>query len=253
MSHDSAFRNDPTPPDPAAPTGKPARSPRRGSPLVTFVAVLALLLSGAAAVLAWRAGNLAADAVEAAENAGNAPAVPAEPTATTPPPTTAPSAEPLPTDPADPTGTGDPTLDPQTQYTEAYVEKAMKVPAACNNAVNVDFDEPQVQVDSGIAELYFEDPCGNDPPYFALRPGVRAAKAESEAVQPVACADLLAISPLAYQGREPVRQGNIYCLTSSRNDARTAGIPWRMLVMSVTAVGQDGTIALRASAWNIPS
>ena len=50
----------------------------------------------------------------------------------------------------------------------------------------------------------------------------------------------------------PVRQGTVVCLQTSFSYARSHGDPWRIVLVEVTGVGNDGTVTVQASAWNIP-
>ncbi|WP_045741201.1 hypothetical protein [Actinoplanes rectilineatus] len=248
MSDEQA--TDPIQPPPDAPKKS---KPRRRFPFAAAVALLALLLSGAAVVLSWRAHSLAssaADRIEALETGVGAQ--PATPTPDVPAPE-----EPPVSIPAEPTATVSattPVLRREAQYTGQYIEKALKIPPAarCGDAIFVDLDEPLVQVASAVAEVRFSVDCGGTVPLMGLEGGVTGSVASSEAVEPGGCVDLINYSPLAAGASQPIRQGQVYCVTTSRTAAYAAGITWKMLIVAVTGVAEDETVALRVSAWNIP-
>ncbi|MFC7528785.1 hypothetical protein [Actinoplanes sp. GCM10030250] len=216
----------------------------------------ALVLSLVAVLLSWRAYSVATDAADKADSLRAAPVATA--TATAVPPGPAP--EPALSTATDPTGAPDPTttdpeaiptLGPQTQYAVRYTGTDLKIPASCGNYVNLDLDKPQVQVDAQVAELRFYDSC-NATPYFELESGIKGSGGHKETLKVEECGPSIDRGPLANDGRQPVKTGDVYCVRTSRGKAQTAGDTWKMAIVTVTGVAQDRTISLRVSAWDIP-
>lgn len=221
-----------------------------------FVAVLALLAALLSVVLSWRAAGKAGDAVAKIDKlvaAGQAAPV-------APPPSPADTAA-APTGPVDqptdaptdqPTGSV-PTLNAQTPYKISYTDQEMTIPAGCNTAIYVDLDEPRVQVEYPVSELTYSTGCGaGSVGKLQFRDGVDASSVQSAAVTPVDCAEDIRKSPLSNTADQPVRQRQVYCVKTSSNVAAAAGVPWKMVVLSVTSVSQNGAVSLKASAWDIP-
>ena len=65
------------------------------------------------------------------------------------------------------------------------------------------------------------------------------------------CADLIRTRPLA-AGAQPIRTGQVYCINTSLDAALSQAITWKIVVLTVTAMAQDGTATFRVTAWNIP-
>ncbi|GAA0795109.1 hypothetical protein [Spirilliplanes yamanashiensis] len=218
--------------------------------------MLALLLAAGSAVLSWRAADRAGDAVARLDALAAATAAPPPaPTEAAPAPTGPPAEPPadLPAEPTDPALDPDaqPTLNAQTRYAVKYTAETLRIPSACSDTVYVDLDEPRVQVPSGTAEIRYYDPCGIRSGTLAMSEGVRGSEVESEAVTPTECADQIRTRPLS-TAEHPVRRGQVYCLTTSLDAARSAATTWKMVLLVVSATAQDGTITLQASAWDIP-
>jgi hypothetical protein len=224
---------------------------RRGGSLTIFVAVLALLVSLVSAVLSWRASRNAGstsdkiDVLIAAEKAAP-PGPPA-------PPVTAsvPSAEATspPTD--SPTGSI-PTLDAQTQYKVKYSNQTLRVAAGCGQSISIDLDEPRVQASSELSELTYYDPCGTQTATVDLKNNVDGSEVASEFVTPVECAEQIRTSPLSRES-QPLRRGQVYCIKTSLDDARNSAITWKMVLLEISAIAQDGAVTVKASAWDIPN
>jgi hypothetical protein len=236
-----------------ASVGARVRKSRRGL-LTLSVAVLALLVAVASAALSWRALDQANDARDIANAKGGVPVGPAsaQPTGVSTP---NPSPEPPATAdvPTPPPAEGEaPVLDAQTQYGVKYTNQSMTIPAGCNDNVYIDLDEPRVGVDPGDADVQYYDPCGNDPATLDLSDQVRGSEAPTTTVTPIECADRIRTSPLG-QGKQPVRTGRVFCIMTSLGAAKSRGDTWKMVVLSVVATGQDGTVSVKASAWDIPA
>ncbi|MEU4240616.1 hypothetical protein [Actinoplanes sp. NPDC026619] len=210
---------------------------------------VAVLLALVAVVLAWRANGRANDALEKA----SAPIVvqpTTQPPTVTPPttePTTAPTGTETTTD-----GTEAPTLSPETKYAEKYTGEDLKVAMTdCSGSVDVDLDEPRVRAENTDREFTLISPCSGRGPRMELLDGVQGAAAKSDAVKPNECAELIRTGPLP-AGVQALRTGQVYCINTSLDTARTKAITWKMIVLTVTATANDGTVTFKASAWDIP-
>jgi len=235
-------------------TGAPGRSGAarsRGGLVAVAFAGVALLLALVSALLSWRAADRADEALDKLSSLVASPGSDAAPSRS--PASEQPSGEQSADAPA-PTASGAvPELNKQTRYEVKYTGETLRVPAGntCSDTVYIDLDEPRVQTAAGIAELEFHRPCGSGAPYLSLTSGVDASEVTSESVTPYDCADQIRTSPIAGE-EQPLRRGQVYCITTSWDDARAAAIRWKMVVLSVTATPQDGSVTFTASAWEIP-
>jgi hypothetical protein len=240
-----------------APQGAPAGARVRKSKLglvTVCVAVLALIVALASAALSWRAldqANDARDIAKAGQGGVPAGAASGQPVVAS---TLEPSAAGTPTVdvPTEPAEGEPPVLNAQTQYGVKYANQSMTIPAGCGDYINIDLDEPRVSVDQGDADVQYLDPCGNDPGTLALSDDVQGSEAPATTVTPIECADRIRASPLG-QGKQPVRTGRVFCITTSLGAAKSRGDTWKMVVLSIVATGKDGTVSIKASAWNIPA
>lgn len=223
----------------------PARKPRPGMLAIGAVAVVAFLLALIAAVNSWRAASAVGALQTKVDRLGTAAAPQPGPVAT--PPAEATTDSPSPD--ATPTGSA-PTLNAQTQYKVNYVSKRMNISGVCNQTVYLDLDEPRVQSGSNEAELNIGN-CNGGPPNFTLADGVQGSQVDSDSVTPIECNNQIQLSPLPRVGM-PLRQGQVYCVVTSLDNARAAALSWKMVVLSVSSIGEDGKVSLDASAWDIP-
>ncbi|WP_430788599.1 hypothetical protein [Actinoplanes sp. G11-F43] len=230
---------------------------RTGRSLIfPVIAVLAFLLGAFAAVQSWRAAENTAEVLDRLAAPATVP-----PSVTPPEPAPVseaaeqqaePSTEP-PTEPAGDNTTGSaPVLDARTQYTDRYDSEDLRVPVDCNSAIYVDLDEPRMKVESSLAEFYYQNPCGTSTAFINLSDGVEGSVVTSTAVTPVECAENIRRSPMS-SDRYPIRRGQVYCIKTSLDTARSSAVTWKMVLVEVTATGQDGTVTFRASAWDIPA
>lgn len=221
--------------------------------LAVAAAFLAVVLGLVSVGLSWRASTKASDALD--RIAALPTAQPVQPaTDPTAPPTTeapTPADDATPDEPTPETTGTDPELSKETQFGVKYTNETLRLPANCDTSVYVDVDEPRVRVDSEIADFRFYDQCGVDTPYINLSQGVRGSVADAENVTPTQCVDLIRRSPLS-TGNLPLRQGQVYCINTSRATALQAADTWKMVIMSITAISSDGTVTIKASSWTIP-
>ncbi|KUL22021.1 hypothetical protein ADL15_49480 [Actinoplanes awajinensis subsp. mycoplanecinus] len=255
MSHDNPFPQDPTTVVP------PAKAPRKGAGFATFLALVAVLLAAGAAALAWHAGTVASEAADKVDELAAKQASAAAAPTTAPP--ADPTAAPATTGPAEPAGAtttaavpdgSTPPLSATTLFTQKYLEKNLVVPSDCNSSVYIDLDDPKVQVDPAVSELSYYNFCNaGNTPYLSLQAGVEGTAYDSEAFDPGDCVSQIVLKPLAKEGRLPVRQGQVYCLTTSSSAAQKAGVPRRLVSLTVTGVAKDGALAIKATAWDAPN
>jgi hypothetical protein len=222
---------------------------RLGMLAIGGVAGLALVIALVAVVTSWRVTSSVDKLQATVDNLAGAPQQGAAPGTTTEP-TQAPVGS---TDQPDATPTGSvPSLNAQTRYTVNYTKKRMRISAECNNTVYIDLDEPRVQAPSDAAELSLDTGCSTATPKLTIYGnGVQGSETESDSVTPAECNNQIQLSPLPRTGL-PIRQGQVYCIMTSLEDARASAISWKMVVLSVTSVAEDRTVALEASAWDIP-
>lgn len=234
-------------PAPASPAARPAKG---GFRLLTFgVALLALLISLVAAVQSERAVDKAGKALAAAGAGARGTTTETAPAATA---TTDAGVPETTTEAAPETSGTAPSLNAQTQYKQRYADQTLRISSNCNEAVDIDVDEPRVQVADTIAELVYSWPCGAAAPQITLPDGVGGSEVDTDSVTPADCADRIRTSPLL-TGAHPLRRGQVYCLNTSRTAANSAAITWKMVVLKVTATNSDGTVTFSASAWDIPA
>jgi hypothetical protein len=250
------------PPTPPAQPGRASASPPKAAPpsprrkrgpgivVIGGVAVLALILSAFAALNSWRTTSSVDDLQRSVDNLARGPQ-PAAPSAAEIPATDAPTET---TDPPETTPTGSvPSLNAQTQFTVNYTGKRMRIPATCGEYVYIDLDEPRIQTANGVAELTYHNNCNTETPDLTIsNDGVEGSEVQSEKVTPAECTSAIQLSPLP-RTKLPIRQGQVYCIKTSLGQARESAQTWKMVILSVTSVGQDDTIGLEASAWDIPS
>jgi hypothetical protein len=234
---------------PAQPSPPPKK--RRGGGLTIFIAVLALLFSLVSAVLSWHAAG------RASSTAGKVDTLIAAQKALPPPPPApvtpaAPTGQPVDTSTAAPPPGSVPTLDAQTQYKVKYTNQSLRIAAGCGQNIDIDLDEPRVQAASQVSELTYYDACGPQTATIDLKNGVQGSEVGSEFVTPVECAEQIRTSPLSRESH-PVRRGQVYCIETSLGDATSSAITWKMVLLEISAMAEDGAVTLKSSAWDIPT
>ncbi|MEH1102343.1 hypothetical protein [Micromonospora sp. CPCC 205561] len=245
-------------PPPPGPIGPAAPKSARGSrwPLVAVgAAALAVVLGLLATVLSLRALDQANDARDIARAAG------AGRTAAPPPGTdapsgapTAPASEPSGAEPPSgptPDGSAEPSLNPQTQYKEKYVDERLTLRANCGSDLDIDLDKPEVRVTDG-EELRFTARCGGDSSYFNLAAGATGAQVDAVTLGAADCNERIVKGSIGQDINVPARKGVVLCVKTSINEAQERGDTWKMALVQVTDVNDDGTVVLTAKAWDIP-
>lgn len=246
------------PPTGSAPAGRPGLGTTGSASASTFVsrygpmvalgaALLALLVSCASALFSWRAADQAAEAKDAA--LGGRSQQGATPQAGVPNPTAAPAEKPP---PADPNATVPPTLGEDTVYSVHYTKQTLTLTAKCNDSMYADLDEPRGNVASNGADIEFIAGCSaTNPSGLSLGSGVDASSAGAPNMDPRECADRIRTSPVG-DAPIPVRKGVAICMTTSYAAARARGDRWRLVLLVVTGVAEDGAVTVEANAWDAP-
>ncbi|TDC72856.1 hypothetical protein E1193_26820 [Micromonospora sp. KC606] len=240
------------PPRPPAPPARPPRSGRPVALLALGVAALALLVAFGSALFAWRAVDQAKDAksIALAGRPADAPssAPPSAASGRTEEPTEAPPG----TDPPPRSSGEQPELNEQTVYTPAYERKPLKLSATCSAPQYADLDVPRTQNDSAGAEIRLNGSCANEPASFRLLDGVEGSEDAEPGMKPGECADKIDIALVATNRRIPASKSTVFCLTTNYKDARARNAPWRMVLVHVVGVANDGVTTIEVSAWEIP-
>ncbi|MGC5660194.1 hypothetical protein ACN261_07260 [Micromonospora sp. WMMD723] len=221
------------------------------------VSVLALLLAFGSALFAWRAVDQAKDAKSFA--LGNRPATIAPPPnpsgaapATSAPASNLPSELPSGIDDV-PRSPGEaPVLTEQTVYEPKYQKQPMVLQAACGRAMYADLDEPRAKNDDDQAEISLSTSCSSNQPMLRLMDGVEGSEDARPGMTPKECADKIRSALVGRDAPIPVRKGTALCITTSYQDARERRDQWRMILMQVVGVSNDGAATVELSAWNIP-
>jgi hypothetical protein len=230
-----------TEPEPAA-EPKPRRTRRGAVVFAVVLALLALIASAAAALIAWRALAVASTRPAAAPAPTPAPA--AAPSAG------APSAEP------DSSAFLEPSADPsapESDYAVSYSAEPLKVQVGCAAVMYLDLDEPRADAGQQQSDLRYDSRCGTGRPTLTLAPGAEAASlATGPDVDAPGCADAIRTSPLGVAAAVPVEKGTVLCVLTSAVEAEDRGDRPRMVLVEVTDVGKDGTAGLRATSWTVP-
>lgn len=238
---------------------EPAARPTRGLPrqLFTMIAVilsvLALVTSCGSLVVAWSATKNASDAIELAKanQPGSVTAAPTGGSRSVPTEVQTTAAGPAPSEV--PNATSPPNLDVNTVYSVKYAKQTLRLTAQCNYNMYADLDEPRSNVASDGADLRFDRGCSSsDPSVFRLGTDVDGSTSASSTTTPQECSDKIRTAPVG-GASIPVRQGLSFCLTTSYAAARGRGDVWRVVLLTVTGVSDDGAVTIEASAWNVPN
>ncbi|MEU4645127.1 hypothetical protein [Micromonospora sp. NPDC023814] len=242
----------PAPPS-SGPGGPAAPKSRGGSrwPLVAAGAAgLALVLGLLATALSLRALDQANDARDIARAAGAGR--PLAPTPGPGEPTDAPTAPaPEPSGAEQTPGTPQPSLNQQTRYTDKYVDQRLNLRAACDSSVDIDLDKPEVRVSDG-EEVRFTARCGGNSSYFNLTRSTDGTQVDSASLGAADCNDRIEKGAIGPDINVPARKGVAICVRTSLPDAQERGDTWKMALLHVTDVNDDGTVVVTVRAWDIP-
>lgn len=186
----------------AAEAGPSHATPRRGVVAAVLLAMVALLVSAASALLAWRA-------LERAEQAYARPLSPAVPSPAT---------------------------------GGAYGEEALRIQAGCTGVTFLDLDEPRVNAAGQISDLRYDSRCGGEPPRITLAPGAVAGSDVGDAdVDGPGCAKAIRTSPLGGGMIVPVHKGLVLCVLTGTGTPPATGVRLvRVQVDEVTGDGEAG-------------
>lgn len=247
------------PGSPAAPTApKPPKTPkpyRRGTWLVAIVALLVSLLSLAVAVTSLMSARTARDEAADAERLAEAlsPEDPAAPPAPEGPGTLPATGEPPPPD--SPTGSAPPpqSFNPQVAFEVRYSDEVLNPRVTSTDDAYVELDEPRVVFDINQADLVLGVGDFNRPTVFDLgQSNVTAAEAGTPEVTPDECLERIRTSPLPPSEDVPVQRGVVLCIQTSFGRASELGITQKLVVLHVSAFGDNGQVTLELDAWDQP-
>ena len=206
----------------------------RGVALAIVLAVLALVGSAGASLIAWQALGRADRAGAMAHHPAATPA---------PAPTATPSTGgTIPAVPAGGTVAGVPA-----GYTLSYAQEPLRLQAPCGAAAFVDLGAPRAGVPQPQADLRYDNPCGPDGPVLSVGPAGRAGSLVGDPdTDAPGCAAAIGSRPLGKQDGVPIRAGTTLCVLSPTNGGT------RLSLVEVTDVDETGTAGLRVTAWLAP-
>jgi hypothetical protein len=189
----------------------------------------------------------------AAPATGPSPTTPTvEPSVASPRPTPEPSQSALPTEEPtdlvelDPDATPAP-VDPEAVFTTAYSDQRLRVTAPCLSR-RVDLDEPRVGVQGSTYEFMYQF-CAEKPELYFPQ-DVAVSRDGAEGATPGDCAE--AVRTGVDANTFAPAAGDHICVITDPESAREQGIPHRIVLLSVLGIGADGTMAISATAWNVP-
>ncbi|MEU4556680.1 hypothetical protein [Micromonospora violae] len=222
--------------------------------MVIGVAVLALLLALGSAAVSWRALDQAQTARDIASARGpaapSAPAaepIPSGPAVSADPEQTAASPEEPPRSPGTP-----PEITAETVYKPKYDNQSLILKTAdCFTRMQVDLDEPRANVGSGNADVAFG--CSNGNPWFRLASGVEGSETAKAGMKPGECGDAIRSAPIAQGTVVPLRKGSWLCVRTNYRTAYAQRDEWRVILVEIVSIGNDGAVVIRATAWDIPT
>jgi hypothetical protein len=259
---DSEIDDEQPPPEP--------RPARRGLVVCAVtLAAIALIASGAAGLVAWRALAVADTAaqphvtpspaagagVTAAASAGPSPSVDPDPSAAA---TEAAASDAAASEPAagGPSASADPLpprLDPSARYPVSYAQEQLTVPVGCSSVTYVDLDEPTAEAEEKPADLRYDSRCGQDPSTLTLGAGARAgAQVTGSDTGAAGCDDAIRTSPLDRAAAVPVKRGTVLCVLTSAADATARGAEAQLVLVEITGVTEQGSVSMRATSWAVP-
>ncbi|MFI0795305.1 hypothetical protein ACH4OY_21895 [Micromonospora rubida] len=159
-----------------------------------------------------------------------------------------------------PSGAGDvsrspgevPVLTEQTVYEPKYEKQPLVLKAACERPMYADLDEPRVKNDKAQADIELIVNCDTDLLNFGLMEKVEGSEEARPNMTPKECADKIRSALVGREAPIPVRKGSALCITTNYDAARASGDQWRMILMHVVGVANDGATTVEVSAWNIP-
>jgi hypothetical protein len=184
-----------------------------GMLLVVLLTLLAVLLAGAAGLVAWQALGVARYAATE-----RIPAV-------TPPTSVAPAAD--------------------TGYSVAYAQEPLRVQVGCSAVLYLDLDEPRTNADEAVSDLRYDSRCGTEAPRLTLGPGAAGgAQIADSDTDAAGCDEAIRTSPLGPGASVEVKKGTVLCVL-------TADRPAQMALVEITDVGRTGVAGMRATSWKV--
>jgi len=203
---------------------------------VAAIALVAALVAGGVALYAL--GKVHAGNNQTAGPSGHQSGSPETPGGTLPPSVS--------TD-----GTVQPTLsprqlDPKAKFTEAYQQQQLTLGPSASSSTHIDLDEPRVAVTEG-SDLYS---YRYGTATFTLENGSTGSIAKDAGVSPNDCVNAIRTSPI--ETSVPINESLVLCIATSVSNALVQGITQKIVVFQVRSIGQDGSVTISVSAWNVP-
>jgi hypothetical protein len=217
------------------------------------VSLLSLVVAVASLASARAARDEAADAerlAEALSQAGSGGPPPATSDPVDPPAT----AGPRPTDGTQETVAPPQTFNPQAAFTAKYSGEVLNPQVTSFDETYIDLDEPRIVFDSSSADLVLEKGgLRSDPPFFDLQQSnVTAAEVGTPEAAPDDCLEQIRTSPLPPAAEVPAQRGTVLCLLTSPARAAEQGINQKLVVLHVSALGDEGRVTIEINAWEQP-
>jgi hypothetical protein len=247
---------------------QPEPYPARRGPVTVAVtlAAIALIASGAAGLVSWRALAVAGAAAQphvTPSPAAGAGVTAADPSASVDPDRSAAASGAAASGAAasEPAAGGlaasedplPPRLDPSARYPVSYAREQLTVPVGCSSVTYVDLDEPTAEADEQPADLRYDSRCGQDSSTLTLGAGARAgAQLTGSDTGAAGCDDAIRSRPLDRAAAVPVKKGTVLCVLTSAADATARGAQAQLVLVEITGVTEQGSVSMRATSWAVP-
>ncbi|HEY6744849.1 MAG TPA: hypothetical protein VI357_03940 [Mycobacteriales bacterium] len=212
------------------------------SSLALVLALLAALVSVVALVRSGEGGSVAAASTPTPT--GTAPETSGAPTPTDVA-TDDPAVDPTTDPPVE--GTGEPTgaPDPTGVYTPVYQQEKLRLQPC---ARYVDLDEPRAGTESEVSEFRY---CGGSVrTQIAFSGDLTIAETKDPNATANDCAQEIRRAPINSPLTPAAKQS--LCIVTSASAADSQGIRRKLVLMTVDSIGQDDTMNVTVTAWNIP-
>ena len=222
----------------APPPRKPPAGPRRSSAgaAATVTAVASLLIAVGAIAIAVYALDVAREAKSQAAIAASGNRPPAAAPTPAPSATVAPTPTPGPTTPA---------------FTAELSGAVLRIPPAESLCASVYVDVDTLRIGDYTGHEFYVSRCqGQHVIRIDRKDG---AVPTSPSPTPEMCASQLNGAASAPEIVLDVRAGLTFCLLTSKSDAQQQGMPQRLAIVEVRAVGSDQSLATVISTYRVPA
>jgi hypothetical protein len=223
------------PPKAAPPPRKPPAGPRRSSTgaAAAVTAVASLLIAAGAIAIAVYALDVAREAKSQAAIAASGNQPPAAAPTAAPSPTVAPT--PTPTTPA---------------FAAELSGAVLRIPPAESLCASVYVDVDTLRIGEYTGHEFYVSRCqGQHVIRIDRKDG---AVPTSPSPTPEMCASQLNGAASAPEIVLDVRAGLTFCVLTSKSDAQQQGMPQRLAIVEVRAVGSDQSLATVVSTYRVP-